>query len=81
MAMTLAEKRERRAARKASAERIAKAHAEAQAALAANRCPACGRAVRRNLALTGWVQCSQHGAEGFRADSSQPACSWQGFTR
>jgi hypothetical protein len=30
--------------------------------------------------LTGWWQCSQYGAEGFRADSTKPSCGWQGFT-
>jgi hypothetical protein len=60
---------------------MAASQAEAQRALAANRCPTCGRSVRQNLALTGWVQCSQFGAVGFRADSAVPACSWQGFTR
>jgi hypothetical protein len=67
-------------ARAASLQRMNAAKAAAQAALAANRCPCCGRGVRRNSALTGWVQCSQFGAEGFRADSSQPSCDWQGFT-
>lgn len=59
--------------------RMAEARAEADAALAANKCPKCGRAVRRNLSLSGWVQCSQFGAEQFRADASLPACEWQGF--
>ena len=81
MKMTTAEKTERRLARNASKARIEAARNIAQSALALNRCPDCGRAVKRNLALTGWVQCSQYGAEGFRADSTQPACSWQGFTR
>lgn len=42
-------------------------------------CPCCGREIKRNLSLTGWWQCSQFGAVGFRADSSMPACSWQAF--
>lgn len=76
----LAQKRAaNKAARKASDERIALAKAEASAAFAANKCPQCGAGVRQNLALTGWVQCEQYGAEGFRKDSSKPACSWQGF--
>lgn len=65
--------------RKQRNERIARAQAEAGAALAANKCPQCGGGVRRNLALTGWVQCEQFGAVGFRKDASKPACSWQGF--
>jgi hypothetical protein len=80
MKTTAAERAEKKAARKASEARIALAHAEAQAALAFNSCPACNRAVKRNLALTGWVQCSQYGAVGFRADSAAPNCGWQGFT-
>lgn len=44
------------------------------------KCPDCGRALRRNLALTGWYQCSQFGAVGFRADASQPSCNFQTFT-
>lgn len=70
-----------RAPRTDSERRMAQAQAQAQAALASNTCPSCGRAVRANLALTGWVQCSQFGAVGFRADASAPSCSWQGFTR
>ena len=63
-----------------AALRRAASRAQAQAALATNRCPQCGRPVRQNLALTGWVQCSQYGAPGFRADPVAAACSWQGFT-
>jgi hypothetical protein len=62
-----------------SALRMGEARAEALAALQGNRCPCCGRGVRRNLSLTGWVQCEQFGAEQFRKDPAQPACSWQGF--
>jgi ribosomal protein L37AE/L43A len=53
--------------------------AEARAVVAADKCPRCGRPLRRNLALTGWWQCSQYGAEGFRADASQPSCDFQIF--
>lgn len=70
---------EKAAAKKASQARMAAARDEAAKALAENRCPCCGQAVRRNFALTGWVQCSGFGAEGFRASGSRP-CSWQGFT-
>ena len=66
---------------RASSLRIAEAQATARAALEANCCPTCGGAVKQNLALSGWVQCAQFGAVGFRADSNRPACPWQGFTR
>ncbi len=72
--------REQRTERKAKQDRIAAAQAAVRQALAANACPDCGRPVRVNLSLTGWVQCSQYGSEGFRADSSLPSCNWQGFT-
>jgi hypothetical protein len=42
-------------------------------------CPCCGATIRRNSSLSGWWQCSQFGAEGFRADASKPPCSWQLF--
>ncbi len=54
--------------------------AEAIAIVSTGKCPQCGRPLRRNLALTGWWQCSQYGAEGFRADASEPSCSFQTFT-
>lgn len=60
--------------------RIERDRQEARDAIAANRCPVCARPVRRNLSLTGWIQCNQYGADTHRADASQPACSWQGFT-
>lgn len=78
--MTKAERAERRAERKASAERIVRAHAETMAVVQSGVCPCCGSKVKRNLALTGWWQCSQYGSDGFRADNSKPQCSWQGFT-
>ena len=72
--------RQSREEKKRMAERIAAAHAEALAAWNSNRCPECGRGIRRNLALSGWVQCEQYGAEGFRKDPNAPSCDWQGFT-
>ncbi len=78
--MTLEEKRQRRADRKASNERIAKAQAETCAIVASGKCPYCGSGLRRNLALTGWWTCEQRGAMGFRKDDNRPECSWQGFT-
>lgn len=67
-------------AQTAAQARMAAAKAEAGKALAENRCPCCGKGVRQNLALTGWVQCEQFGAPTFRKDSSLPSCDWQGFT-
>ncbi len=64
----------------ATDDRMTAARFVASNALRDNRCPSCGKPVRQNLALTGWVQCSQYGAEGFRADPQQPACDWQAFT-
>lgn len=69
-----------RAARAASAARIAAAHAKTAAVVATGKCPDCGRPIRRNLSLTGWWTCSQRGAVGFRADVALPSCDWQGFT-
>ena len=42
-------------------------------------CPLCGATIKRNLSMTGWYQCSQLGAVGFRADAEKPSCSWQTF--
>lgn len=67
------------AERKAQAERIATAKAEAGRIVATGKCPDCGQPLRRNLALAGWWQCSGYGAEGFRAADSTP-CSFQTFT-
>ena len=66
-----------------NAARFARAEAsraEARAACSAGACPTCGGAIRRNLAIRGWVQCAQYGAPGFRLDATRAACSWQGFT-
>ena len=54
--------------------------AEAVAIVATGKCPQCGRPLRRNNSMTGWWQCSQLGAKGFRADASKPSCSFQTFT-
>jgi hypothetical protein len=50
-----------------------------QAIVATGKCPQCGRPLRRNWVMTGWWQCVQLGAVGFREDSTQPPCNWQGF--
>ncbi len=54
--------------------------AGARAIVATGVCPTCGAKLRRNLALTGWWQCSQYGSDGFRADDAKPQCSFQTFT-
>ena len=70
----------KRAANKAAIERMQASIAATKAIVATGKCPTCGRPLKRNNALAGWWQCSQKGAEGFRADPSQPSCDWQGFT-
>ena len=47
--------------------------------LAAGKCPRCGSKLKRNLAITGWWQCAQFGAEGFRARKHEPSCNFQAF--
>lgn len=64
-----------------SKARISAAQAATRAVVAAGKCPLCASGIRHNSALTGWVQCEQFGTEGFRKDSSKPACGWQGFTQ
>jgi hypothetical protein len=68
------------AERKARTLRILQAVASTLAIVQAGVCPICGRALKRNLSIAGWWQCSQFGAVGFRKDPEQPACDWQGFT-
>lgn len=71
--ITKAEKVE--ASRKAEARR-----AEAIAQVQTGKCPQCGACLRRNSSMTGWYQCEQYGAPGFRKDAAKPSCSWQTFT-
>jgi hypothetical protein len=61
--------------------RIAIAQKETRAVVATGKCPWCGSALRRNLALSGWWQCEQYGDGHFRARPAEPGCSWQGFTQ
>jgi hypothetical protein len=75
--MKMKTKRQIRLERIAAIER---ATAEGRAIVATGTCPQCGSGLRRNLAITGWWQCSQYGADGFRKDSSKPSCSFQTFT-
>lgn len=71
---------ETRRLRAESNERIRKAQEETRKVVASGVCPECGSGIVRNLSLTGWYQCAQYGAVGFRKDANKPACSWQGFT-
>lgn len=80
MAMSREERAARKAEREATKVRMEKNRAEAIAIVATGKCPECGAGLRNNLAMTGWWQCQQFGAEGFRKDSSKPACSFQCFT-
>ena len=80
MTTTLTTRQTRQAERKAQAERIAAAQTETLRVVLSGSCPSCGSGLRRNLALAGWWQCEQYGAESFRKDATKPACSWQGFT-
>ena len=63
-----------------SKRRIEEAQAQTRAVVASGKCPKCNAGLKRNLSITGWWQCEQLGAVGFRKDASQPSCSWQGFT-
>ena len=65
----------------ASAARLEAIHAEVWQVVKSGKCPTCGRKLRNNLSITGWWQCSQLGAVGFRAEADQPSCDWQGFTQ
>ena len=62
---------------KAKRERIL---AAARKIVAGGICSSCGGALRRNNSLSGWWQCEQLGAEGFRKDSARPSCNFQIFT-
>jgi len=61
-------------------KRFDELHAKAAAIVATGVCPDCGAPLRRNFSITGWFQCSQFGADGFRADSTKAACGFQTFT-
>lgn len=83
MAMTLEEKRARRAERKADRERMAKIKAENRAIVSTGVCPKCGGQIYINLAIKGWWQCGAYGDDGFRRDGKKaadvPQCSFQCF--
>ena len=61
-------------------ERLKRATAEASKVVQSGHCPDCNAGLKRNLAMAGWWQCEQYGAEGFRKDASKPSCSFQCFT-
>ena len=65
---------------KCSKDRLDALRTEARAIVRTGKCPRCGAALRRNLSLSGWWQCEQLGAEGFRKDASRPSCSFDCFT-
>jgi len=67
----------KRGNRKEWKERMAQIKANNRKIWDSGKCPVCGSALRQNLALTGWIQCEQYGAEGFRKDSSKAACDFQ----
>jgi hypothetical protein len=71
---------DKRRANRDRAARLLAARAEALRIVASGVCPHCGAKLRRNLALTGWWQCEQVGAPGFRADNEKPQCTGQWFT-
>ncbi len=65
--------------RKRSDARIAEAQTAARLVVATGKCPRCGSKLRRNLSVTGWWQCEQVGAVGFRARAADAPCSWDGM--
>lgn len=78
--MTKQERAAKKAERLAHKARMDAIRAEVLAVVQTGKCPCCGAGLRRNYSITGWWQCEQYGSEGFRKDSSKPACGWQGFT-
>lgn len=78
--MTTTNRAEKARLRRESEARIQAAQAATRQAVERGACPLCGSGISQNLALTGWVQCDQHGDGHFRKDPNKPRCSWQGFT-
>jgi hypothetical protein len=78
--LTIEQKRARRRERLEQQASLERAYQETIEIVRKGKCPQCGGPLRRNLAISGWWQCAQYGAVGFRQDASKPACSWQGFT-
>ena len=73
-------RREKQQARLEARRRIEAAQQKARTIVATGMCPTCGAGLRRKLALSGWWQCEQYGAEEFRKDASKPSCLFQCFT-
>ena len=65
--------------RKAHQERIEMLKEQVQAIVNTGICPECKADLKRNLSMTGWWQCEQLGAVGFRKDPTKSSCNWQGF--
>ena len=61
------------------AKRLDVRRANATELLKKGVCPECGTKLRYNSSITGWWQCAQLGAEGFRLDASKPSCGFQFF--
>lgn len=80
MAMTKEERAARKAEQQRTADRLKAIYDENIRIVTEGRCPECGDALKRNLSMTGWYQCVQLGAEGFRKDASRPSCRFQCFT-
>jgi hypothetical protein len=68
------------AKRRAHQDHLNEIHAQNQAIVTTGICPVCDAKLKQNLSLTGWWQCEQFGAMGFRKDSSKPCCEFQCFT-
>jgi hypothetical protein len=63
--------------KKCDIERTEKRNAEYRGILDAGCCPDCGSGLKQNLSITGWWQCEQFGAAGFRMDDNKPSCDFQ----
>ena len=63
-----------------SKKRMNEIHEKSLAIVRTGKCPECGAGLKRNLSITGWWQCEQFGAEGFRKDPLRPSCNFQCFT-
>lgn len=72
--------RESKAIAAKQAAELAISYAKTEKIVLAGKCPTCGAKLKRNYALTGWWQCEQYGAIGFRANPNLPSCTWQDFT-
>jgi uncharacterized protein (DUF983 family) len=62
-------------------KKMAASYEAARKVVATGCCPQCGAGLTRNLSLTGWWQCEQYGAVGFRKHTDLPSCSFQCFTK